>query len=289
MAVETTARTQPYRPSTTLWEYVDELSGYGSLAHTKMVENLKGLTSRISTKSFRRLKRAAKINLLIQFGILPLVSDIELLLSFSEHVDKRVQELERLYGPKGLRRSVALWEGTTSSLSPERIIESSGVTLKAKIRKTTKLSIRGHVRWYANHGLKPADAQLRQIAKEAILGFSLNSKTGFGLDPYVLYELMPWSWLIDYFTNLGDLVKSTKNFLTVTHDKVRIMRHFSTVSKSESHVNYSYGGYSVNCTPLNCTVETKTRTLTTPSLIAYSDLLTSGQMSILGSLAVLRL
>jgi hypothetical protein len=96
---------------------------------------------------------------------------------------------------------------------------------------------------------------------------------------------MPWSWLADYFLNLGNLVKAAKNLTTITHDAVRIIEHRRTRTISSNH---TLGGGSVTCTPMFIVHETKKRTLAVPTLNAQESILTDGQLSILGSLAVLR-
>lgn len=291
LASETASRTQPYRPSTTLWEYIDELAGYGSSAEEGMRKKLSSLRKTHPPHKWPLLRGIAKANILTRFAILPLISDIDTLLTFSEAVDKRAKEIERIYGPKGLRRSIDLWEGSRESTSPVRTINSSGIKFHSSIKKTSSLKIRGHIRWYAIFPIKPADQEIRQLAKDAILGFNSSAKRGFGLDPYVFYELMPWSWLIDYFTNLGEVVKASKNLLSVTHSNPRIMRHYRTeTSTVDIYDSPWYGSKGpVSCSPMICTVEEKRRDSASVLLSAKSDLLTADQMSILGSLAILRL
>jgi hypothetical protein len=64
--------------------------------------------------------------------------------------------------------------------------------------------------------MKKSDSEMRRLAIKAVLGYRL--------DPQTLYEIMPWSWLIDYFTNLGDIVASTRNLVPAYHDDVNIIK-----------------------------------------------------------------
>jgi len=121
---------------------------------------------------------------------------------------------------------------------------------------------------------------LRSMAKKAILGTEL--------DPYTFYELMPWSWLIDYFFNLGTNIKANKNQLTMFHDAVRIMEHTRTRTTTSNHTFKVYSTGTVRCTPMYITNETKTRSLATPTINAQETILNNSQLSILGSLGVLR-
>lgn len=54
-----------------------------------------------------------------------------------------------------------------------------------------------------------------------------------------LYETTPYSWLIDYFSSLGDVISSWDDFLTGSTRNVYV----TFFSKGEEHVEYtSYGG-----------------------------------------------
>jgi hypothetical protein len=213
---------------------------------------------------------------MIQFGLIPLLSDLEVLLDFQKLVDDRVKEIDRLRS-RGLRRTVDLWEGSNTSTNRNETVQSEGNLVEADIIKQTKVHIRGHVRWYADENWLLSDSAVRTAAKRVILGAYI--------DPTSLYELMPWSWLIDYFTNLGDHVQASRNHFSAHHEKVRIMveseTHITAYKSSPQAsklVLTDYEGYHL----------TKTRDATTPSLEARITFLTRKQWSILGSLAVLR-
>jgi hypothetical protein len=75
--------------------------------------------------------------------------------------------------------------------------------------------------------------------------------SGFKLDEFTpsLYELMPWSWLIDYFSNLGDLINAgttdTSSVLWVVRDR----RQKTTLTSSPSAVDptpHYIGSYVIN-------------------------------------------
>jgi hypothetical protein len=38
------------------------------------------------------------------------------------------------------------------------------------------------------------------------------------------WDLCPWSWLIDWCTNYGDIIEATRNAIPVTYSNVAIMR-----------------------------------------------------------------
>lgn len=278
MATNIAARTQPFRAEAVAWEYIDQLHNLGRSAESKYSGALFRLLKVVPRSVWRKLSRAAKINLMIQFGLVPLISDINVLLSFQKRVDSRVKEMERLYGARGLRRTLHLWDGSHMTNISNQTIQSNGVLLHARITKTTTIGINGHIRWYGIFPLGKTDERLHSMATKAIAGTEL--------DPFVIYELMPWSWLVDYFLNLGSLVKAAKNSFTCYHEQVTIMEHKCTRTISSNHDTAS-GEVVVTCTPMFVTSESKTRNLATPTLNAQESVLTNAQLSILGSLAVL--
>jgi hypothetical protein len=263
-------------------EYASELHSAGSQAKDKFGKQLNKLSKHVPHAALKKLKAYARINLMIQFGLMPIISDIKTLLKFQGLVDDRVKEYERLYGPRGLRRTLQLFTGSTMGQVSQATIQSQGVTLHADIHKTTKVEVRGHIRWHANFPLRVSDSELRDTALKAMLGYQL--------DPYTLYELMPWSWFIDYFSNLGNIVKASRNMLTMRHDAVRIMEHRRTISRSLNHDIEVQSGNQITCTPIFVVNETKTRRIVSPIVFNAQDVVLSGQqLSILGSLAVVKL
>lgn len=279
MAASLLARTQPLRAETVAWEYLNDIHDLGSRAQKEMARRLGLLQKEFPPKLYRELKFAARLNLLYQFGIIPLISDIQVLMRFQKSVDKRMAELRRLYENTGLRRTVPLWAGSNYATFHNQTINSQGVTLACSVAKFTGITIRGHVRWHAIVPVVPLDDRLRAMAKSAILGTDV--------DPYTLYELMPWSWLIDYFFNLGTMIKANKNQLTMFHDSVRIMEHTRTRTSTSNHTSKTYTTGTVTCSPIFVTNETKTRSLATATVNAQETMLKSGQLSILSSLTVL--
>lgn len=280
VATSVIARTNPERASTSGLEYVSELPGLGALAKEEYESRLLRFRKYISQARFAGMKRVAKLHLMIQFGLMPLISDIELLLEFAKRVDARMRELERLR-TRGLRRTVEVWRGSNMLSLPGQIMHTSGALLDADVLKTTTEEIRGHIRWYPNFilGFPTDTSQLRSIAKKAILGARFA--------PDTLYEIFPWSWLIDYYLNLGTMLKTQSNTLPMNHDLVRVMRHVTTITRTTAHTKSHDGRITMD--PIFAKHELKTRVLATPTIGARIEVLNAQQWSILGSLAVLRL
>jgi hypothetical protein len=275
LAQQTIARTNPSRSSMQALEALAEIREFGSMAHSQYLKRMQNLFKHTPLKRFRRLSDSARGILLIRFGIIPIVNDINTLLIFQTLVDKRVDEIERLR-TRGLRRTIVVWTDSAVGSATNQIVQSNLVVLRATINKSTQVTIKGHIRWYANSNWLKSDATVRAVAQRAIAGYIL--------DPLSLYEIMPWSWLIDYFTNLGDFVKGSRNMFDAHHDKVRLSIEQDTHTSSSNHSSSASIGFS----PFEATYNSKERRATTPSLFARIDFITEDQLSILGALAALK-
>lgn len=275
-ASRTLARTNPSRASIEAVINGIELREIPSLIKDTADYRISKLYKYISPSKFRLLKRAAKLHLMWSFGIAPLISDLAKLPQFQDLVDQRIDELERLR-TRGLRRTITLDRLSATDVALNEPIWTSNGTIRADRYKYTDVTIRGHVRWYAHpHLLTKSDDEMRALAKKVIAGLSIDFGTA--------YELIPWSWLVDYFTNLGSIVAASKNTVSASHSSVRIMRHTRTRSYSRNHT----GSPTLSMTPGYCEHETKTRRLASPSLSAHLGLLEAPQLSILGSLSILK-
>lgn len=279
-ASETLRRTNPSRASIDAMVTAIELREIPGLIKEGLDVARNRLFKHIPSRAFRLLSRAAKINLMIQFGVLPLISDARKALIFQDLVDQRVRELKRLQ-ERGLRRTVDLGTYSRESVSGIKYMHTAYTTVRANMRKETSITVRGHVRWHVNNNFYQSDAQLRALAMSIV--------SNNDLDVQALYELMPWSWLIDYFSNLGDFVSLTRNKINATHGLVRIMTH--TRSSTQSiNIDIADGDIDKDVTfsPIRNTMETKRRQIVPGGLTAQVDFLTGSQLSILGSLTVLK-
>nr|UJQ84966.1 MAG: hypothetical protein 1 [Leviviridae sp.] len=283
IAAKTIARTTPYRSSTVSLEYISEMPGYGKSAKKLLTERCLRLSKSIPERKWRTLSTIAKFTILTEFGIIPVLSDIEVLIEFRKRADARRQEIDRLYGKRGLRRTIKeYWSGSSSQSNVTgQVIQSQGVVLTCNVHKTTKRTISSHIRWYALFPMsRLTDSEIDRKIKAAILGYDIN--------PYTIWQLIPWSWLIDYFTNLGDLLKGCSNMYEIRHDPVNVMTTTYTNSWTDNHSVHTNSSGMCTCTPMYISSIRRDRVYATPSIIALDCVLTRDQLSILGSLAVIR-
>nr|UJQ85122.1 MAG: hypothetical protein 1 [Leviviridae sp.] len=270
-------RTNPSRASVDLAVTLGEMRELPSLVKEGWDLSQRRLFNHVPRWVFRNLGRAAKLNLMVQFGILPLISDAQKLLIFQDLVDQRMKELERL-SSRGLRRTISLGSWNASSTdSSITYFHSNGVTFKGYLKRTTVEHVRGHARWHLDEPFAQSDSELRALATRIV--------TGQTVDLLTAYELMPWSWLIDYFSNLGDYISSKRNLVGATPSLPAVMVNSRTLVSHPTIYHDNGQGY---MTAIHNVREDKKRQYASAGLNAYLPALSGKQMSILGSLSVLK-
>jgi hypothetical protein len=263
VAAITAARTNPSRPETDLPVAVGELKDFPQLFRSAL--------DIIRLKSW--IKKGANANLAYQFGIAPLISDFNNLMTFSNLLDKRVEELKRLK-EKGLRRTIRIG-GYSNSVTYGRTFQSNFASFGGTVTCVTRQLVSGYIKWYPQRNSWPTNgAEIRNLAKRAILGLTV--------DPSTFWELIPFSWLVDWCSSAGTFLMSTRNIIPATHSPVQVM----CTTQSEwtfPSVTNQWGVMSSG----RSLVDSKSRNLTSPAISAHLPVLSNGQLSILGSIGVL--
>lgn len=256
-ATEAVARTNPSRPYVDIPVNILEL---GDIART------------IRREGFNTLAALGRQNLRYQFGIAPLVGDLVKLSNFQDQTQRRILELERLAGPRGLRRTLPVG-GWSNYGEYTRVLQSNQYFWTGLMRHTTTQSVRAHVRWIPGSTFSTLGTTDRQrLALRSVLGGTIDGAT--------LWEIIPWSWLIDWCSNVGQWFAANRNIIPATLSGVHIMRE----TRSEIRSNAQPG---LNSSIL-IKVSSKSRRPSFVAPVAHFPFLNAGQMSILASLAVTR-
>lgn len=143
------------------------------------------------------------------FGWGPLISDLLKLLDFQKEVSKRVEYLKRLSKDRGSKlsrvvsnrdhailssafdSSFALGDGKTQ-------LATGSITTKAKQKAWASARVELTVKF-------PDDDALKRAAANAAYGWNLSAAS--------LWEALPWSWLIDYFANIGSFLDANRGYI----------------------------------------------------------------------------
>lgn len=251
--------------------------GRASVSIPVFVGELRDLPHMLKVVGDTLPKKAAHLNLSWQFGWKPLISDLRKMLDFQATVDKRARELSRLYSKGGLKRRMNLGTWGVASTTTEFVDTAMDASLTYFVHKYTSAKRWGTVRWLPTDRPATIDAvQLKKLARKAVFGLSIQ-----GVDAW---NLIPWTWLIDWFSNCGEYLEAHNNRIPCTHQGVNIMTSKSTTVHMlrRDGLTTVKGGTSLQ------QIVTKSRSLPAAGLTATLPNLSARQLSILGSIAILR-
>jgi hypothetical protein len=157
----------------------------------------------------RGLRGVADYNLAIQFGWIPLLNDIKSFLSLQAKLQKRLAQLLRDNG-RPVRRRITLKDES----SPNAVAQGSSysafqpvlVTQYYASQPTWKTTTFFRERVWASAQFRywlpggPRDVEYSRRLLRAL--------SGYRVTPDVIYNAIPWSWLVDWFSNLGYLLEN---------------------------------------------------------------------------------
>lgn len=140
------------------------------------------------------------------FGWAATFSDIQKMLEFTADFERRLKELNAIYDrPGGLKRQRVVAE---SHLSSETYVAANSWICGVGVNRLNLCTSRqwAALSWVPLFGAmstKPNAAELANKAKASIHGWRAN--------PKLVWDALPWSWFIDYFANVGDLIEASSN------------------------------------------------------------------------------
>lgn len=200
-------RFKPGKPISSSDQAVLELmkDGLPGLPGMQFVRYLLGAKSKLS-----RVIGSEYLN--VEFGWKPILSDLKSLYKAQRFLEKRMSQLRRDNGLPVRRRGsfpveidsnvfVPWQQGNYArpSATGEFYGPANSLSNYKQTKRITKTSVSfsGRFRyWIPDIGTN----QWSDRSKQALFGVNPNLS--------LLYEVMPWSWLIDWFTNLGDVINN---------------------------------------------------------------------------------
>jgi hypothetical protein len=217
---EALARTNPNRT---------KVDGLVFLAELRDIPRLLQYFAHIGFKAFRDrpIRSIAEAYLTYEYGVAAMMSDVVKTLDFVNHTEKRFRELKNLQSSKnGLGRIWTVWRDSNPG-TPTNIVATGlyneGNTVQYQVTTDRRKWV--STRWIPQVDLSSfTDDQLRNRANRAVFGTDLSFAT--------LWEVMPWSWLIDWFSNVGDIASLSRNTIPVKHDGSCVM--LKTVHRMQS-------------------------------------------------------
>jgi hypothetical protein len=185
------AGTNPSRPVLNIPEAVENI-----VSLPKMVKSLGDLI--MSPASKMNPKGFAGEYLGVQFGWRPLIEDLTKLLNVQSYVLKRNRELHQLYSGKGLRRRLKFADDSVVT------VHNSGYgSVISTVTQSCSLSIKrtqwATIRWFptAPPPYHPDDMRWNALSLQLVLGATPEAMLNG------IWKVLPWTWLIGWFTNFG--------------------------------------------------------------------------------------
>lgn len=211
-------------------------------------------------------KARAEDWLAYNFGYKPLVNDLMSIANLSDWVAKRLQR------PSQIKRRRHL--GTQTARGQNSTYIGNGLATRTSIVTTEKWVC---TRWNVDRRYTEAMKESKLKAYSYALGLDVGLHT--------LWDAMPWSWLVDWFTGIGDVVHTYANKNGITFDSGVVM--FKTTSESFIRPSAQHDG--ILLPDCYCRSVTKTRNYASPVFVpAFENLLSARQLATLSSLAVTR-
>jgi hypothetical protein len=261
---EVQAKTNPSRPEVSIPNFLIELKDIPSMLHLEGKKRIDGMP------------RSSVIEQ--NFGWNLLIQDLKKMADFTAQADKRLKELEALHSTKGLSRKRTVFSDQSVGQTGNTYFQSAYNSLVyGFVSWTSRFEKWGSVQWVPDVPFRGTDGELAQQARYLIHGWDFS---GAALAS-ILWEALPWSWFIDYFTNVGDYLNSNRNGAGAVAQMGCVMEHRTT---QQSHIVTFTDVYS-KATPGVFTYETKSRVLASAGITARLPFLSAGQLVTLSSLA----
>jgi hypothetical protein len=303
VATATLARSNPSVPVVSMPNFIYELKDLPGMLHDigrlKLLRhaNHKQFDAVLATRA-NDPKAYANGFLSYRMGWSPLIGDLRKMLTFQDAINNRIKDLDVLFNQNGgLHRTVGKellpgvskkhpegrpgsWTETLTSSGTLTIDSSTSASISVHRDLVTTRKMWGSVRWTNAWTLWPrlCRAELEAKARDLV--------TGYNVTPKMIWDAVPWTWLIDWFGNFGDYLNATNNMLALTPSIPNVMlweRTTDSWTRSDSNQDWCSGGYGTRV------VEHKVRSQTTASLSAVMPIFSDDHFATLGALALQRM
>jgi hypothetical protein len=264
-----------------------------SLKIAKKAFTLRDLPYLVWCRGCAILQAIAAGNITWRFGVAPMIGDLEKLLNFVDETEKRMTMLRSLQANGSIRRRMLLgYTQLPETLRDEKAIESATLVVRVKEWVRATQDLWATARWHLDPGV--------QLPESNMGLYDLALRLTYGITKFELlkaaWELTPWSWLVDWFTNVSTFLDSLNNSLPIHLDGMCIMQTCTCRTRYEfvSAATTGWTGFTHNVPDAYSVCTTKKRFIPAWYLAYLPTLprmpaLTGGQLSIVGSLATLKM
>jgi len=306
-------KTRPDKPLASVGQFIIELrdlptrplKGFFKGDKSRGLSSLfQGPFSQIPVKAIDRLSNFRRLGgeyLNLVFGWKPFVNDLRKMYNLWATIDKQMAQIIRNNG-RGIRRGCDLGEDETTtetvSVANNAFASVWGAPTHVFVPGTTHTAVVSTTKtkqWYkARFRYWIPDVSSSEWDKRARAALFGASPT-----PELLWEVMPWSWLVNWFSNVGDAIANTSPGAVdnLTQDYAFVMKRITQTNIAHctcswpawSSANGSYaGGEHVFTTTLKREVKIRVGGMNPFGFGVQLPSLSSGQLGILAALGASR-
>lgn len=234
------------------------------------------------------LKKVAQGHLSWRWAIKPMISDIRKMADFAEAVNRRIQWLEKLRTSTYLSRRTGLGSSEVFVQGGLKWLHSHGCKIIGSAGFLYTSKVWGTAQWKLDSGasLPATCVGLRKLAYRLTHGITSYESAN------TAWELLPWSWFVDWFAGLGTIIAAGNNTLPLTWSMLSLMRTMTCKVKYEIDWSHTLTSDWVSSSGIQHAVFTRKERLPVAPILPFtpslSPLVDGDKWSILGSLAALR-
>ena len=226
------------------------------------------------------LKNSARANLTSEFGWETLVSDLKKLLDFQGAVNRRVSYLSNAFARGGIRVTGELRKGSYRS-------DPVKVNLSSPLKDMTTVKYAGAREWCSVSWIPSEDISNGIPTLNEIRSRAFYSVIGNRVSAHLVWNLLPWTWLLDWFAHVGSFLQAKQNTVGFVPGSSYVMRHYIRGTDHQLNTVPTFKGTVEQPVYIR---ESKTRIPYDASQLSASmPILTGEQIGILASLAILKL
>lgn len=215
------ARTNPSRPIVDVWTFLYELKDIPQMVlQAGQLLRKYGNNARLSQRFLRDTdKDIANFFLAYQFGWEQFYRDLLKLFDFVGDVQKRTKQLDDL-SAGDLRLTSTVLDATWSP------VDSAGMYVGPLYQAVTSIltSWKLDRKIWVRIRYKPTAQTFKYLGTDHHAAARRISYALDGPDWDTIWNMIPWSWLLDWFSTAGDYFAANRNRLGVQVDDVAVMR-----------------------------------------------------------------
>ena len=273
-ATRVVAATNPQAPDVNVPQFLGELK--------EIPQTIRSFGNMLIEKTF--VKKTGDLYVMYRWGLAPLISDLAKLFNLQRSLDRRLRDINEMAKGKNMRKRVRLDNFRNTIYKDNVAFNSLGVSLSATQTTHYEGEAWGSIEWYL-----PSWSPYRHLSESELK--NQICKDALGINSFsmlaAIWELIPWSWLIDWFTNVGDLLKANHNSYWMTYRKLCIMKHTKCTITRVPYPRTTPGYQLVKASNYYGTSEFKERFVpgyVLPLPLFRMPILTNGQRSIVAAL-----